>query len=277
MKDLQITPGVITPRDVSSINILLNDVNKYKTFTIDEEIKIFKEYAINKDQKLFNEIINRNIRFVISIAKKYQRKSIPLEDLISSGCVGLVRAVDVFDINKGFKFISFAVFYIRAEIISSIINHDRLIRLPQTISNAARLVEKNNNETTQLTDKESNAINCINSTRTVSLDSMITEDFSLMDVISNDNADDPLSHVKKDDRIKFINTLLKYLNPRELYIINHTYQLNGFGYKKSADLAEELKISVTRVDEIKRTSLKRLKWKIGKNKFKLSQNLILGQ
>jgi RNA polymerase primary sigma factor len=275
MRQLTITSGTITPRDAASVNSLLSEIRKYKTFTKEEEVDIFKRYNETQDVTLFNEIVHRNIKFVVSVAKKYHNRNLQLSDLISSGCIGLIKSINSFDQSLGYKFSTFAVWGIRSEIISYIENNGRYIRLPGNVINNSNKIEKKINQEITLSEDEEKIMNYKHSTRTVSLDAPVYEDLTLLDTVENINSDNPVHGLFSNDKQIFIRGLLeKHLKPREVYIMNHLYQLNGYKYKPTTELAVELGISVNRINDLKSNSLRRLKSRLKEKQLKLVMNNI---
>ena len=128
MKSLKINPR-ITNKESDSINYYFNEINKIPLLTHEEEIELAKKSKkgdINSIQKL----TLHNLRFVVSVAKQYQGQGMSVEDLINEGNIGLIRAAEKFDESRGFKFISYAVWWIRQSIIQSIIENSKNVRIP---------------------------------------------------------------------------------------------------------------------------------------------------
>lgn len=130
-----------TNRDDLSIRLYFKDINKFKPLTPEEETELF--IRIEKgDREAFVKIIKHNLRFVITVAKQYQGQGLPLVDLINEGNIGLCTAVSKFDYTRGFKFISYAVWWIRQSIIQAIYNTGRTIRFPiPTVSKLNKLIK----------------------------------------------------------------------------------------------------------------------------------------
>lgn len=128
MKSLKI-PKSITPKDTTSLVLYLKDVSKKDTITPEEEVKL-AERIHEGDESAINELVTANLRFVISVAKQYQGRGLSLEDLIANGNIGLIKAAHKFDETKGFKFISYAIWWIRQSIIKAIYYTSNNVRLP---------------------------------------------------------------------------------------------------------------------------------------------------
>lgn len=130
-----------TNRDDLSIRLYFKDINKFKPLTPEEETELFIRIE-NGDREAFVKIIKHNLRFVITVAKQYQGQGLPLVDLINEGNIGLCTAVSKFDYTRGFKFISYAVWWIRQSIIQAIYNTGRTIRFPiPTVSKLNKLIK----------------------------------------------------------------------------------------------------------------------------------------
>ena len=128
MRALVITNS-ITKRDSKSVEKYLNDISKYEVMTPEEELDAFKRFK-NGEKHAFQKIIQCNLRFVVSVAKQYQHTGLSLNDLINEGNLGLIKAAERFDYTKGFKFISYAVWWIRQTILQAVNDKARTIRLP---------------------------------------------------------------------------------------------------------------------------------------------------
>ena len=117
-----------------SLNLYLKDVRKNEIITIDEEVELAKRIK-NGDEVALNKLVTSNLRFVIKIAKEYQNKGLPVSDLISEGNYGLITAAKRFDHTKGFRFISYAIWWIKQSILQSLNDNSRTVRLPGNIIN----------------------------------------------------------------------------------------------------------------------------------------------
>ncbi|HEY3390732.1 MAG TPA: RNA polymerase sigma factor RpoD/SigA, partial [Prolixibacteraceae bacterium] len=128
MRQLKITKK-FTNKDALSMDLYFHEINKLSMLTAEDEVTITRRIK-NGDTKAFEMLITSNLRFVVSIAKQYQNRGLTLSDLISEGNVGLIKAAERFDETRGFKFISFAVWWIRQSILQSIAENARLVRIP---------------------------------------------------------------------------------------------------------------------------------------------------
>ena len=269
MKDLVITQNY-TPRS-ESINDFLKNVNKYKLLTLEEEHKIFEVYSLSKSQTILNEIVNRNLRFVISVAKQYMRKDLDFQDLLSAGCLGLIKAAHKFDHTKGFKFTSYSVWYIRAEIILHISNESKTIRIPISTYKKVKDINIKLLANEELLKDEETLINLKTLHKTSSLNDINSvSECEVIETIADEESLNPFNYIMDIEKTNLINRLLLKLNERERFVIIHTYGINKSSVMNSIEMAEEFKISSSRVIEIKNNGL----WKIKRLISKLNKENI---
>jgi len=291
MRQIKIT-NRITNRETKSIELYFNEIASIPTLTEQEEQKLIKKYRESKDQKALEKLINSNLKFVVSVAKNYQSTKVPLLDLISDGNVGLIKAVDRFDESKGYKFISYAVWWIRQSILESINDTERLIRLPanksQMISKIKKFVDDfykekgiipSNNDICDYFNISSYNLNEINqvSGNHASLNSPTLEDddssSSLEEMVASDFFESPDFSLSKNDVKDKINILLNLLNPREADILRASFELlDDYGNHQQTmeTVREKYKISETRVNQIKKDILIKIRCRFGiKNLQKL--------
>jgi len=128
MRQLKIS-NLITNRDSATVEKYFNEISKVQLLTPDEEVDLARRIK-QGDQAALEKLVKANLRFVVSVAKQYHHSKVPLNDLINDGNVGLIKAARMFDETKGFKFISYAVWWIRQSIMESLANHSRIVRIP---------------------------------------------------------------------------------------------------------------------------------------------------
>ena len=129
MRQLKISKQV-TNRDELSIDKYLHEISKYELLTVDQEVEYAREIK-NGNVDALDKLVKGNLRFVVSVAKQYQNQGLSLSDLINEGNLGLIKAAQRFDESRGFKFISYAVWWIRQSILQALAEHSRIVRLPQ--------------------------------------------------------------------------------------------------------------------------------------------------
>ena len=241
MQQLQIKRS-ITDRSDTALNSYLKDINKIPMLSREEELEIAKK-AAKGDMKAKERLATANLRFVVSCAKQYQGQGIPLIDLISEGNIGLWEAIDKFDVNKGFKFISYAVWWIRQAIMHALNEHSRLLRLPRSqilqlnqITKASKQFEQDNDripstkELSQITGIEESKIEqLINmNIKPTSYDTPIGDDEAgtIIDLIPNNNINNTDHDLEKESNNSELNKILNLLSDREHDIIIMYFGIN---------------------------------------------------
>ena len=275
MRQLKIT-NLITNRDSATIEKYFNDISKVELLLPEEEVELARRIK-QGDQIALERLVKANLRFVVSVAKQYHHSKVPLNDLINEGNLGLIKAAKMYDETKGFKFISYAVWWIRQSIMDALNNTSRIVRIPANkigelskISQASSLMEqKFEREPTMEEIAEFMGINVDDiksantaSIRQSSLDAPFEEDEgnSLLDVISNPDADaaDTLLTDKDSLRIE-LERLLSVLSEREREVIKQAFGL-GYEYTLSLeDIADNLGLTRERVRQIKESALRKLR------------------
>lgn len=277
MRQLKIQKS-ITKRESDSINSYFSDISKIPLITAQEEYDLFQKIS-SGDKEAFNKIIQSNLRFVISVAKQYQNQGLGLDDLIADGNVGLIKAAQKFDNQKGFKFISYAVWWIRQSIIQSIAENSRTIRLPNNhlnaiskINKAAALMEQELEREPTLEElekiledldikvKESFILNYNN--KTVSLDTPINdnEDSFLYEIIENKVTESPDEKFITDSLYSDIEKVLKQMpNHRQRIIVCMYYGLIGYQQMTLEEIGDYCGLTRERVRQIKEIGIKYLR------------------
>lgn len=267
----------ITHRDDKSVDLYLQEVTKYSMVSVEEEVQLSLRIR-QGDHVALKKLIEANLRFVISVAKQYQNQGLSLADLINEGNVGLIKAAGKFDETKGFKFISYAVWWIRQSIIQAIYNHTRTVRLPiNRISNIKKIArasaclsqikerEPTDSEIAEYLDIQEHFVreNKGLSHFTMSLDTPMNSDhdndFSLKDIIGTDALNSPdtamLAESVKTDILRAMGKLKK----RESDIIALYF---GFAEEEAYNLheiAEMMNLTRERVRQIKSSALLKIR------------------
>ncbi len=267
-------PIKITSGSNRSISLYLSEIGRYEPLPPEREVEL--AIRIQKDDDLaMKELIESNLRFVVSVAKKYQGNGLSLADLINEGNLGLIKAAKRFDHSRGFKFISYAVWWIRQSILQALAEQARLIRLPLnrvgTITKITRVAEKleaeierqpkANEISHQLEMTPDEVVNAMQySRRHSSLDTPFQdgEDNSLMDVLEDTqdvNPDDMLMRESmKDDVMASLDTLAG----RERSVIEMYYGINRESALTLNEIGEEFSLTRERVRQIKAKAIQRL-------------------
>jgi RNA polymerase primary sigma factor len=255
-----------------SISHYLKEVRKIPMLTPEEEAKVTKAVA-EGDQRAVNKLIESNLRFVISVAKEYQGQGIPLVDLINEGNFGLIRAASKFDHTRGFRFISYAVWWVRQAILQSLNDHSRTVRLPVNITNQIAKVKKEMAKFEQefqrvatkndiLTDKDGNLLDVgvLNHPTCGSLNEKINEDGDeVLDVIADDSFGSPDDSIMTDEVLKEeLGETMSVLNERERKIIQMYFGMDGQPMTLE-QIGDEYSLTKERIRQIKEKALRKLK------------------
>lgn len=264
MKSFRIS-NLITDRRDESLKLYFRDISKYKLLTPDEELELAKRVK-DGDEVAKNKLIEANLRFVVSVAKQYQGRGIPLVDLIQDGTYGLIQAAQLFDPDRGFKFISYAVWWIRQSIVKALSDQSRTIRLPvNQIINISKLnkvtedYEKRNelkpsyeelSENTSIDYDKINNILSYNS-KTVSLDCPFNDNEvdCLLDVLPNENSVSSDYLLDEEDISYEIEQVLSKLPYRDRDVLRMFYGIKVSPLPQS-EIAKKFGISSERVRQI---------------------------
>ena len=259
-----------------SLENYLEEIGNVELLSPDEEIELSKKIKHN-DQKALEKLVSANLRFVVSVAKKYQNYGLSLEDLINEGNLGLMKAAFRFDETRGFKFISYAVWWIKQSILQAIAEQSRLIRLPLNKVGTLTKIGKVYSMLEQEFEREptaeelakvleldftdvSDTLNM--STRTVSMDSPLKKhnDNRLIDVIENQQDPKPDAELIDESLKEEIVEILKALNSREAKIVKLYYGLAGEKPHTLEEIGVKFKLTRERVRQIKEKALRRLRY-----------------
>ena len=277
MRKLKINQS-ITDRQDASLGIFFKEVSKLQMIDINKEIELSRRIQ-SGDKSAINELVEANIRFVISVAKQYQGKGLPLVDLIQEGILGLYQAAKLYDESKGFKFISFAVWWIRQSIMKAITDQCRTVRIPMNqvayISKINKITDKfeqeygrkpSFEEIEDITGLNSNKINLAMSStnRAISLDNPFKDEEigSLLDVIPNENSEESDVNIIQNHSLTIINNILSKLSYRERDIIRMSFGIE-MSPMQNEEIANRFGISCERVRQIIKESLEKIKNEYG--------------
>lgn len=271
MRDLQITQS-ITNRETASVELYLAEIGKIGMVGAEEEAELARRAKLG-DQQALERLCKVNLRFVVSVAKKYQNQGLPLGDLINEGNMGLIKAAQKFDETKGFKFISYAVWWIRQSILHAIAEHSRMIRLPynqvgmitQINKAAVELEQQMERQPTaeELADHMDKELWKVNEAlyvapRTASYDAALNQcedEYSLLDKVKDPEEVPADMLVMEDSAKQVLRQILGTLKPRERRIVELSYGLTGERDLAHADVGEIVGLSPERVRQISKASL----------------------
>jgi RNA polymerase primary sigma factor len=275
MRQLKITKS-ITNRDSQSIEKYLQEIGRVDMVTPEEEVELARRIRMG-DQQSLERLVSANLRFVVSVAKKYQNLGLPLNDLINEGNLGLVKAAQRFDETRGFKFISYAVWWIRQSIIQAIAENSRLVRLPLNKVGSLTKINKAFSALEQEFEREPTAEELANSldigedevkttlavaSRHVSMDAPFEEgeSNSLIDVLENPDAQNA------DFEMDYTYSLsvetersLSLLTEREREVLKLFYGIGVDNAMTLSDIGETLGLTRERVRQIKDKSINKLR------------------
>jgi RNA polymerase primary sigma factor len=274
MRQLKISKQ-ITNRESQSLDKYLQEIGKVDLITAEQEV----EYAIRireGDQLALEKLTKANLRFVVSVAKQYQNQGLTLGDLINEGNLGLIKAAQRFDETRGFKFISYAVWWIRQSILQALAEQSRIVRLPlnrvgslNKISKAFSALEQKFErepspeelaEVLELTTDE--VVNTMKiSGRHISMDAPFAqgEENNLLDVLENNHEDTPDSELMNDSLRRDVMRTLTTLTEREAEVVSLYYGLNGTNSYSLEEIGEKFDLTRERVRQIKEKAIKRLR------------------
>jgi len=277
MRQLKITQ-TITNRESQSLERYFNEISKVDLLTPEEEVELAKRIKQGDEQAL-EKLTKANLRFVVSVAKQYQNRSLSLNDLINEGNLGLVKAAQKFDETRGFKFISYAVWWIRQSIMQALAEQSRIVRLPLNRTGALSKINKTFAELEQVYEREPTAEELSNildmdekeitstlslSARQLSVDAPFQEgeSNSLLDVLENKNADDTDKDVAYTDSLRVeTERALSTLTTREQQVLRMTFGIGGEHPMSLEQIGEKLNLTRERVRQIKEKAIKKLRSK----------------
>jgi RNA polymerase primary sigma factor len=275
MRQLKITKQV-TNREAPSLDKYLREIGKVKLLTPDEEVMLVRKIR-EGDRKALEILINSNLRFVVSVAKQYQNQGLTLPDLINEGNLGLIKAAERFDETRGFKFISYAVWWIRQSILQSLAEQSRIVRLPlnkigsiNKINKAFTKLEQEfqrepmPEEIAEVLDLQPSIVDeSLNSSNFhISMDAPLKDDEmsenNLYDVlVTNETPNPDISLLDVSLKVEIERTL-STLNDREAEILRFYYGLNGMNAHTLEEIGKELDLTRERVRQVKEKALKKL-------------------
>ena len=258
-----------------SIKNYFKDLRKIEQLSSDEQHELALK-AKAGDQKAMEKLVETNLRFVLTIAKDYQYGNVDIKDLINEGNIGLIKAVEKFDPTRGFKFISYAVWWVRQSIMQFIYEHGNMVRLPINKINVIGKVNKAVEQLYQTLDREPTIeeiqsitefseedikSSYMDTTRCVSIDQKINEDSDteMIDIIPGETMEDIEGKLNGESLKHEINSVLTTLTERETQILNMYFGLNGSKELGLKEIGDALGLTNERVRQIKELALKKLR------------------
>ena len=287
MRQLKISKQ-ITQRDTGTLDKYLSDIAKERLLTAEEEVELAQRIK-EGDQAALDKLVRANLRFVVSVAKQYQNQGLSLQDLIDEGNLGLVKAAQRFDETRGFKFISYAVWWIRQSILQAVAEQARIIRLPMNQVGALAKVKKTVSfleqklerrptlkeiaEELNMPEEKVDQLLSLNS-RAVSTDAPLDDedDANFLDVFVAEDEVQTDSAVEQESTSKAIRKSLDMLNEKERTIICMYFGLGTSREYSLEEIAMKLDISRERTRQIRDRALKRLKSEPNSPLFQMYMN-----
>jgi RNA polymerase primary sigma factor len=274
MRQLKITKQV-TNRETASLDKYLQEIGKVELITAEEEVELARRIKAG-DKDALEKLTKANLRFVVSVSKQYQNQGLSLPDLINEGNLGLIKAAQRFDETRGFKFISYAVWWIRQSILQALAEQSRIVRLPlnkigsiNKINKAyARLEQQNerepdSHEIAEMLDiPESEVKESIrNSGRHISMDAPLIQDEenTLYDVLRGDDTNTPEKELMVESLRKEIDRAISTLTSREADVVRLYFGLNSKHPMTLEEIGEKFDLTRERVRQIKEKAIRRLK------------------
>ncbi|HEY4539372.1 MAG TPA: sigma-70 family RNA polymerase sigma factor [Faecalibacter sp.] len=274
MRQLKITKQV-TNRETASLDKYLQEIGKVDLITAEEEVELAQRIKAG-DRVALEKLTKANLRFVVSVAKQYQNQGLSLPDLINEGNLGLIKAAQRFDETRGFKFISYAVWWIRQSILQALAEQSRIVRLPlnkigsiNKINKAYALLEQEHErapsaeEISEVLDMSEGDVkeSMKNSGRHVSMDAPLVEgeDSNLYDVLNIGESPSPDMQLMMESLRVEIERALQTLTPREADLIRLYFGLNGQHPMTLEEIGETFDLTRERVRQIKEKAIRRLK------------------
>jgi RNA polymerase primary sigma factor len=273
MRQLKITKS-ITNRESASLDKYLQEIGKEELITVEEEVELAQRIK-KGDQVALEKLTRANLRFVVSVAKQYQNQGLSLPDLINEGNLGLIKAAEKFDETRGFKFISYAVWWIRQSILQALAEQSRIVRLPLNQVGSLNKINKafakfeQENERTPSPEELADALDLpkekVSDTlrvagRHVSVDAPFVdgEDNSLLDVLVNPDSPNADRSLINESLVKEIERALATLTDRERDIIRLFFGI-GCSEMTLEEIGEKFGLTRERVRQIKEKAIRRLR------------------
>lgn len=274
MRQLKITKS-ITNRETASLDKYLQEIGKEDLITAEEEVELARKIKAG-DQAALEKLTRANLRFVVSVAKQYQNQGLSLPDLINEGNLGLIKAAKRFDETRGFKFISYAVWWIRQSILQALAEQSRIVRLPLNQVGSLNKIKKESSKLEQKFERPPSALEIASSlevpehkidaalrisTRYISMDAPLAQDddTKFVDIFVNDDTPTTDNGLMRESLAKEIQRSLATLTEKERDVINLYY---GIGMNHGLTLEEigaKFNLTRERVRQIKEKAIRRLK------------------
>lgn len=275
MRQLKITKQ-ITNRETASLDMYLHDIGRVELITAEEEVILAQKIKVG-DQRALDKLVRANLRFVVSVSKQYQNQGLSLPDLINEGNLGLIKAAQRFDETRGFKFISYAVWWIRQSILQALAEQSRIVRLPLNKIGAINKINKAFSKMEQDLEREPSydelgeimemapqdiRDTMRNNNRHLSMDAPLTlgeEGGSMYDLMQNESSLSPDKELIGESLQLEITRALSTLTEREADVVKLFFGLGGKHAHSLEEIGEKFDLTRERVRQIKEKAVRRLK------------------
>ena len=276
MRQLKISKQV-TNRETASLDKYLLEIGRVELISAEEEVELAQRIRMG-DQKALDRLTRANLRFVVSVAKQYQNQGLTLPDLINEGNLGLIKAAQRFDETRGFKFISYAVWWIRQSILQALAEQARIVRLPLNKIGSISKINKAYSELEQRLERAPSAEELAEALeisasevkqalasagRHVSMDAPLRDDdessSSMYDVLQLNTLPEPEFNLMNDSLKKEINRSISTLTPREGDVVKLFFGLDGYSPMSLDEIGARFDLTRERVRQIKEKAIRRLK------------------
>lgn len=275
MRQLKITKQ-ITNRETASLDMYLQDIGRVELITADEEVELARKIRAG-DQRALDKLVKSNLRFVVSVSKQYQNQGLSLPDLINEGNLGLIKAAQRFDETRGFKFISYAVWWIRQSILQALAEQSRIVRLPLNKIGAINKINKAFSKLEQHLEREpsfdevADALDMLpgdimdtmkNNSRHMSMDAPLgtgEDGGNMYDLMENPSVISPDKELISDSLRQEIERSLSTLTGREADVVRLYFGLSGGHAHSLEEIGEKFDLTRERVRQIKEKAVRRLK------------------
>jgi RNA polymerase primary sigma factor len=262
--------------DTSSLSVYLREINKIPLLKREEEVMLARK-AKEGSEEAKEKLIKANLRFVVNVAKQYQNRGLSLSDLISEGNLGLITSVDKFDVNKGYHFISYAVWWIKQSILKAICEKSRMIRLPLNRANELLQIERAKKEIEKYKEGEASieeiadyldidkrrVAELINASKDIaSLETPLTSDTdsnTISDLIKDSKGEDPEDVIVNRTLQESIEEVLSTLTEKESKIIKYRFGLEGKRPHSLKEIGDKYNLTKERIRQIEKKAISRLR------------------
>ena len=260
---------MINLNDDRALKSYMSDISKYQTLTREHEYELAKE-MLNGDKQAKETLINSNLKFVVRVAIKYQNRGLSLSELISEGNLGLIKAIEKFDPERGIKLISYAVWWIKHKILIALAEKTNVVKIPLSINTTLtkERIKNAKSRQKQVIDTD-NEMSYVMYNDTAYSDISIDEKFNefLLNECMKSEITDPVTLLYKERLLNTINKSIQSLEPREAFILKSYFGLDGYPEKNFVEIASGFDITRERVRQLQKKALQKIKANVNNDKW----------